>query len=85
MKKMVLVMGMVFVLFCATFMTGCKGEVDIDAINEEGYEMAIEKAHNLCGDDVTIRPRVTRDGIVESYKVLDADGEVIAFVDLEFK
>lgn len=84
MKKMFVAFGIAFALIVGVFAI-VNTPVDAEALNAESYEMVCEKVDNefVDSEDYEITPRITRNGIVESYKIVDADGEVVAYADVD--
>lgn len=70
MKKFMVVLGMLFVLIVGAFAIANK-PVDVDTINAARYEQVCEKIENRFGEDAVykIEPQVTRNGIVDVYRV----------------
>lgn len=76
MKKMIAALiGIVISITCVFALVGC-GSTDVEAMNKAGYDKAMEVAtHDLAGfGEVTVEPKITRDGLVVCYKVL-VDGD----------
>lgn len=83
-KFMAIFIGIVLGMFCVMSLVGCY-QTDVETINQERYEKAIEKANNDLGgfgNDITVEPKITRDGLVVSYKVL-VDGNYSGQIDFK--
>lgn len=70
MKKIMVVLGIAFALIVGVFAIANK-PVDVDAVNTERYENVVDKIENIYGEDAVyeIKPQITRDGLVETYRV----------------
>lgn len=87
MKKMLLTIGIVVALFCACFMMGCGHSTNnVDQTNSDSYAMAYAEVEKTYGDadNYQISPKITRDGVVHAYKVVDSDGNYVGQIDVNF-
>lgn len=88
MKKMFVAFGIAIAIFVAVFVMFNR-PANPDELNAASYEQVADELEARYGEDVEydIRPCVTRDDVVERYRVTitDEDGDIYrAYADVDF-
>lgn len=86
-KNIIIALEIAVIVILAMLINFTIKHTDPETLNAESYQLACERVESRFGDseDYTIKPRVTINDVVTSYKVCDADGEVVEFISFDRK